>query len=662
MLGKNNKGTGEKKSFLSNLMGGGRKVIHYEGMSKTDEERVIKLADALRDYKDDRPIDVGMIVKEAFPRFEETIGAADFQKVKKYFGIGYKAPQKNVGKPGEVNVLISKLKTIENAMYYIYGLKEVVEGCASKLIYAPDDMDKITRAKVVIMYYRVFFNHEQFVEDYVGRTNPMTRKQEVVYSEAQALSNNNKVIGPEEIFVLYHNKIKHVSGIYYDAVLFEVARVAKREQNEIFEFGEIIFDDKVGRFVSVNKCMVSPTFAKIRLLKKKINDPRPYVMVEMFANQDLIKERMDVICLYNIYKMIKFTPWKSLGATESDKIRTLSGSVFVDKVQEYYKPLSNLCIADEVEANRWVNLMLYLSNREYVMETTVDPFGNPLEKPKSYNMGVLWGAIAYSHSMQYTGSWTTVDQDFDNVDKLLALPNAEDVFLAYKRGEINEDEVTMGLGITEEYAKANLMKYPDVEVLMEQVRAAEAEIIKKREAAAAAAANGEKAEEPEAPAEVEVPKVSKDVPYESDIQDERDAAVSALCEYAISKGYIENPSELAMDIVNDVLLTYFEDYIVHFTNPEIGGKKIMRNCGIPEEFAAGFFNLKKLDIEMIEKKLLELKNNRHSRTSGNAYYENRGIVRLYCYVINNNIACGPKMKVPKRNSSLKPKILEGLIA
>ena len=704
------KSTEGKASFpFASLMGCGRKIIHVTGMSKTEEERIINLVDSLSGLKDNREVDIPTVVNHGFPLFEATIGAADFQKIKKYFGIGYKTPQKNVGKPGEIPVLLAKLKTIENAMYYICGFREIIEDIASKLLFAPEELDMITRAKLVIMYYRVFFNHEQFVEDFAEFVNFKERKKEIRYNESVALKNNMFTFGPEEIFVLYHNKVKHIEGIYYDAIAFEMNRVGKL-QGELFELGEVEFDKELGRFVSVNRCMINPTFGKVRLLKKKCSTPRPKVMMEMFAAKHLIDQNIDAVVLYNIYKMLCVTPWKQLSEKTEETFRTLSGSIFVDTVQEYYKPFYNLEIADDMEAERWIHLMRYLCKINYVAQNEVDAFGNVLPAPKTYNMGAFWGALSFGNDKGWIGNWTTVGQDMDVVDKLLAMPEAEEIFISYKDEEITTDHVMMFLKISEEYAKAELQKYPDVEVIKQQIAEVEAGIIaKKAEEAQDEPVPAPQAdpvpeiipeeecqeeqvveEAPEVPMTVfeytaddgemftiKVPHMSYENPEEFKLPCVSDAElhdiggkdggvaymmIESLIRHALSEGYIEYADEVAMDVLVNIFVPNHQATVMDYRRGSINGFGLEFECGIPEAYGEGFFNVKKIDMKKIEDKLMELKTNRHSRSSRDVYFDHRGIIRLYCYIVKNNVACGPKMKVPKRNSALKPKILESLIA
>ena len=706
------KQTDKKPSILSNIFSGGRQIVHADGMKRQEEERIVKLMEALREPKDNRPYDVNAFVQFGMAKCEETLGATDFQKVKRFFGIGYKTPQKNSGKPGEIENLLAKLRTIENAMYYLHGFKDVIEACAEKLIYAPEGMDMITKAKLVIMYYRVFFNHEQFVEDFVYAMDPFKKTKSIVYSEAQALVNNPKVITPEEVYVLYYNKIAHVPAIYYDAILFEIASAEKREQAEILSFAELEFDKENDTFHSVNKCMVAPTFAKIRLLKRKVSEPRPFIAVEVFANKEMIEERMDATALYNVYKVLNLTNWKENGEPIKKTHRTLSGSIFVDKEQEYYAPMQNLYVADDTEAERWAFLFTYLCKREQVLKTEVDGNGQPLSEPIYYNMGALLGALNFAYNNEFIGGWSSIYQDFAAANALLAMKDgkAEEIFLEYNRGKIDDEKVYELLELTFLYAQEHIQQHPEIEAIMEQIAAAE-EAIQQQEKAESADATQVTSEEPE-----EVAKTVQEDQEEPVIEEAEEVTVftfkaddgsdfivklphkeyessmdfsitayvpenlddlpevngysarmnymmiESLIRHAMASEYITYPDEVAIDVIMNVLIPAYQPVIMEYRGGSIGGWGLEHQCGIPEEIAEGFFNLKAFDVKKAEEKLMELKNNRHAGRSKAAYYENSGLIRTYCYVIENSIPCGAKMKAPKRNSGLKPKILLGLIA
>lgn len=80
-----------------------RRIIPSTHVSKKDQEGIVKLYEILVSRQNIKrmnlgkvrayfptfdDIDINMIVEEAFPAFEETIGAENFAKVKKNFGTG----------------------------------------------------------------------------------------------------------------------------------------------------------------------------------------------------------------------------------------------------------------------------------------------------------------------------------------------------------------------------------------------------------------------------------------------------------------------------------------------------------------------------------------------------------------------------------------------
>ena len=172
------------------------KVVSFDGISVKDEAGVVRLYNTLvSDLSKD--IDIKLIIEEGFPAFEQTIGVAEFAKVKKYFGIDSSFR----GKPRETEVmsLVAKLRTVENATKYISGYKELIENVALRLEDAPEGMSVIEKAKLVRVYMVIFGEYHFFPEDFsfvqVGNKEP----QRVLNTE-NIFRNNKKSFYPEELF------------------------------------------------------------------------------------------------------------------------------------------------------------------------------------------------------------------------------------------------------------------------------------------------------------------------------------------------------------------------------------------------------------------------------------------------------------------------------
>lgn len=716
-------GTGKKTSIFSGLFGGNRSEEKVGGKLGNEMQRVKALMDALCvESSSQVGGDVTFFAEHGLEKLEETIGKNDFTKVKKAFGIGYKAPHKSVGKPGEINLLLARLRTIENSMYYIRGNNKIIEAFAEKLLGAPEGMDEITRAKLVIVYYRIFFSNEQFVEDFLNIQNPLNGEWKIDYSEFQALKNNPKVIGPEEIAILNRNKVAYVEkGVFYDAILFEIAKLGKSEQKEVLEFAELEYDRDKEMFRSVNKCMLSPTFGKIRALKKKISTPRSFCILETFADRQYVDERLDPVSLYHLYKYFNtVNDWKERAEKETRKIRTFVGSKFEDVDQEYYKVLGNLCVADDMEAERWCHTLRYLAWVDHVMVTEIDGTGQLLPEPKTYHMGLFWGAMSFAYTMGYIGRWSTIAQDLDTIENIIALEGSHDILIDYKNTKITFEEAMEKLAISEEYAREHLYKYPSAEDIARQIAEVEAQISARDAGGSETTTISQSAEEtvgePEANEEVSEANEANESTSEILVEKQPDVEVSvfkyaaddgsdfevhvphvgasevkkfklasmgkvtdtfpeingvdgyeaymiieSLIRYALTNGYVEYSDEVAMDVLVNIFVPYYKDEVMDFITEYDDYDGFEDECGIPEEFAEYFFDLKTVDIKLIEDRLMQLKTNRYADKKKNAYKAHSGLIRLYCYLVNNSVSCGPKMKAPKRNSSLKTKNLEKLI-
>ena len=97
-------------------------------------------------------IDIPRILDKAFPIFEATLGRADFQKVKYFFGIEKNVLQLIGAPESEIRELVSKLRTVENARFYLSGYEQVLEELADKFFGAPEGVPMIVKAKLARVY------------------------------------------------------------------------------------------------------------------------------------------------------------------------------------------------------------------------------------------------------------------------------------------------------------------------------------------------------------------------------------------------------------------------------------------------------------------------------------------------------------------------------
>ena len=64
-------------------------IVHYPGMSKSEEENVIRFFNALAP-ENPSAIDLPLIVDQGFPVFEKVLGPNKWAKLKKHYCIGFK--------------------------------------------------------------------------------------------------------------------------------------------------------------------------------------------------------------------------------------------------------------------------------------------------------------------------------------------------------------------------------------------------------------------------------------------------------------------------------------------------------------------------------------------------------------------------------------------
>lgn len=585
-----------------------RKIIYAKNVSKADTEGIIKLYDELAPNEKLRTIDIKMIVEEAFPMFEKTIGKNDFDKVKRYFGIEYKP---NLKSSGEIKMLIAKLRTIENAQYYLMGYKELVKRIAEKLYNAPEGMSDLEKAKIIRMFFIIFANNENFMEDYVYKGLPNNQKR-IVFSEKKAIDNNKLVIRPEELFELFNMKITYSEGYYYDMMIMYLKKMYqeknkyKKELVEVLKFAELEYDYKTNTFKSVNKTMVGATFGKIRTLKQKIFKMSASYPLEIFCNKKFVKENLDLTELYIVYKTLTASSWKENAKTVKYTYKCISGSRYIEKEANYYEVFENFLIADEDEAERWILFFEYLAKYEIILNTVVDGNGEKLQKAKEYNVGVFKSAIKFAMEAGYISQQTPVIRDFEVVDKLLILNDAERKFLDFKRKKVTAEVLKNLLGIDEKFEK-NVLQIKNVE-------------------------------------ETE--------------KEKADSLLKCIINFALNNDYARAETDIDINLIENIFITNNKNIVEKYAKGEIKESEFKKKIGFENDFAETYFNVSKIDVKKIETKLLEIK--KHGRKD--LVRRSKLLILLYCYVINNGIACGQKNKIPKRNKGLKPEILEKLIA
>lgn len=593
-----------KKGFMPKFEGfeyNPRKIICSSEGSKREKDGVIRLYEALVPRKEIKrmlvnvirryfptfeDIDVDMIINEAFPKFEETIGVENFAKVKKFFGIGCKASKNQNSK--EIESLLAKLRTIENAQYYICGYKDLVLKMAN-LIEGGEQYTNIEKVKICRMYCVLFLFYIYFVEDlgYGARVN-----------DDQLIENNKLGFYPEELFVLYITRFKQTTGkdIFFDAIRFEVDQIKdnKRVLKELLDFSELEYDGE--RFFSVNKANPYQNFGQVRNVKQKIHNEPVILPLEYFGIFNLSKQELDFVDLYGMYKELTSCELEKFNRSERNYERFEGSRIIKDKYLSYeVRPFQ--CVSGEREKNRLLNWVEILAQKNLEMLLKTD-FKTGKEKTKKYNVRQFLAAIKFAKDAKLAGE-TTLIRDFEIADELIKRDKKKNVLSRYFQGDITIPEVKAELKIDE-----------TIEFEFFGIK----------------------------------PKV-----------DHKEVLVN----FAIQNGYATSRELISAELIENILIPGNEEIIEQFHSGEIGIDKFEKKLGFDSNFAEMFFDISKIDIGLLEEKLLEAK--RSSVVKKKFDHRLKLIVLLYVFIVEGQIKCGPKNRVPKRNKALKTSILKTLV-
>lgn len=554
-------------------------IKKFEKLSKTDEIGVLKLYEALVSKECSRPIDLELIVTRGFPAFEETIGAKDFEKIKRYFGIGVKKPSRNI-READIRVLLGKLRTIANARFYLDGFESMLEDIASKLDGAPEDWSTIIKAKFVRLFETIFCGYDYFLEDCVK--NPHKRNQgELAIDYELALKNNKKPFNPEELWFLYDKRIKFYAkeSLIFESMVYILS--GARNLKEILHFAELRFNSVDG-FTDTNATTPNQTFGGVRKIKKKAFAEPGVFPIETFYHKELILMQ-NMESLYFAYKLLKVIPLEEFDSVQLPIVR-LEGSRVSQKTSRCYKIAQDFIVSGKEEAGCFINLLDIICQKRIKLQYSQSDHTkcDVSLYMSTVNFLLLEGYINYG----------TLKEDLEMAKKLIDADKTN-ALAEYRDGKISTEVVKKRIGIDARFER---------EVLGIEVKLEPDEII---------------------------------------------------CELAVKFGYVETKEQIDRALIEQVLVPGNEARISSLTDEEVdlSRTKFEKILEISSEFADMFFDLKKVDISAIESKLLELK----KKLAGDKEMkEQKSLIKLYCYLVVNEVPCGPKKKAPKRNKGLKP--------
>lgn len=602
----------EAPSVLLRNLGGmkkTRRIIDSGKLSKQDRDGIVKLYEALVPKKgievidieamkkhfptfDD--IDVDMIAEEAFPAFERTIGVENFAKLKRYFGIGVK-PSRFGTKAKDIEMFIAKLRTIENAQYYMSGYKDLISKTAPKLEGAPEGLTELEKAKIVRLYVVIICGFFYFAEDY---SYSNYAKKEVCVDYEKVQKNNKMEFLPEEFFRLYASKIHSIpdNNLFYEHVYSEITALEKRTLKEVLSFAELDLGDD--GFFSSNVANVNQTYGSIRNIKIKVHHEPGCFPIEVFGLK-CMAEKVDLGDLYLIYKVLKTMEMEEFPKEDKPFVK-LEGSRIIKSTHTCYEIIKGMFVAGPVEMSRFVNLMELVSAKGLDMQLKTDESGNELEVPKNFNAKKFMSAVMFANELAYLDAGTAISKDFEVAEMLIGM-DKDDALERFYSGEITTEGLKEEFGIDADFEYENFG-------IRKQV--SHSEIAKK---------------------------------------------------FAVDCGYVGSKTDISEELMDAVFISGNEELIEDYEDGIITREKFEKKIGFTNEFAEMFFVLSKVDMTAIEAKLLETK---RATATGQKKIDHhlKMLVDLYCYLVENEIACGPKNRVPKRNKSLKPSNLRSFVA
>lgn len=138
------------------------------------------------------------------------------------------------------------------------------------------------------------------------------------------------------------------------------------------------------------------------------------------------------------------------------------------------------------------------------------------------------------------------------------------------------------------------------------------------------------------------------------------ASPSEIAEnFAVDNQYVGQRSEISSALIENVVLPGNEEHFSNFAKGEIDEETLKRKIGFEESFAEMYFDLDKVDMAAIENQLQDLKRSLAKKGEMKRWAL---LISLYCYLVEEQVPCGPKGKIPKRNKGLKPDNLRAQIA
>ena len=308
-------------------------------------------------------------------------------------------------------------------------------------------------------------------------------------------------------------------------------------------------------------------------------------------------EKLDWGALFTIYKILRTNELEELQQVEKPCIK-FEGSRVFNSTCFCYEVAEDNFIGGAIERRRLIRAVELFAGKSLILYLRQSlKTRKVLKRPKKYNIGQFISAIKFANEANLVEA-TTIERDFEIADKLLKMDKGS-ALTKYGLGELTIEEVKSKLGIDEAFEFEFFGIKPKID--------------------------------------------HKEV----------------IAKFAITNGYVESKEDIDFELIENIIISGNEGLIEQYNSGEIDDKSFKKQIGFNEDFSGMFFSLSKIDIASIEEKLLEVKKS----TIGKKKFDHNLtlLVLLYCYIMDGQITCGPKKRVPKRNKALKTSNLKALV-
>ena len=621
-----------------------------------------------------------MIISEGFPAFERTIGTNRFKKLKKYYGIGCNA-DKMVLKQQELKELLAKLRTIENACYYIYGYWDAILVLNDTLDESNPIQELTERAQILSNAKLAFLAGEVlcggwFPQMYFKKTGnahetSITKGNRFAIKRRHVLPNwlpdyklcnqrNDKTpYGPDALLYVADKFSQYEKGcIIVDQLMNEVERIIQNGLlDDVMRFCELRFYEHDGwNFCSCNIPNPYNTVEMVKELKRRVNPEHSSMAMEQFLLlPDLTK--MDQEEVWTLYSLLSQTDGILEGKFPQVPARAFYANGITESTR-VYKLTGTTVLAGTLEAKRCLELAQYVYEHDIPL-----PFAYTNEKVPAgqvltaitlaQNLGCV-GAYAaeYTTAPNYVGSASYAYSAMKIAKEIMGKDDKEIL-----RRELLAEQKTdstllkLELGITDEILRQWGAENPEVEAVAEACVDVTADMnaTVSEPNYSSAEANQHLAVDTvmNAAGEEPMPVADKDF-------DDPSQCMEFILEWARLKGYLvkSEVDEQQRQIIQAVIIDGNEKHIRTFATGECTEMAFMEAIGFEadNDIALEYFDRYQVARdELTHHCILINKKLRQKKAKTPAV---KCTVRLYNYLVDRRIECGPDCVYMKRDKSL----------